>query len=111
LRTLAQASDGHLGYTHAWRERPELAELCMASVHSLQERAEAKALGFRTYRIGEGFPVAEEAWCPGSVEMGKKLQCVSCGVCDGQARGLRGDVFVRPHGTDWVRRRYAKAIG
>ncbi|NIV33160.1 MAG: hypothetical protein GWN58_28045, partial [Anaerolineae bacterium] len=38
------------GYTHQWRRFPELAPFCMASVDSLTEAAEAKLLGFRTFR-------------------------------------------------------------
>jgi len=86
-----------VGYTHSWRERPELRFWCMAST-VLADNAEAKALGFRTFccvphDAGNG-PV-------GSIQClseTHKRKCVDCGLCSGSC--LRGakDVWIRAHG-------------
>ena len=92
----------HTGYTHQWREFPEYAPYLMASVNTLRERDEAKALGFRTYRVlakGEE-PVAGEIYCPSTVSTGNfkvnavtgmqtRITCDTCQLCSGAAgRGL-----------------------
>ena len=71
-------------YTHEWR-KPEnqwLRHYAMASVHSEAERLEAKALGWRTFRIlSEGEePVSGEIACPFETH---GVQCIKCGLCNG----------------------------
>lgn len=90
-----------LGYTHAWRDRPELARWCMASVDSEGERDEARALGFRTFRVRgrEEPPLAGEGACPASSEMGRSTRCSECGLCSGLEGKGRGDVTIRAHGS------------
>lgn len=87
----------HTGYTHqwhwphAWRYRRFL----MASVQSKEERKEAKARGFRTYRIleeGEG-PGSGEILCP---YVTHKVQCADCRLCDGGKQGK--DICIPAHG-------------
>ena len=88
-------------YTHQWRNRPDLAPFCMASVHSESERAEARSMGFRTFRIlgaGEA-PGAGEILCPASEEAGKRTTCIDCVLCDG-SRGThdkRKDIAIHVH--------------
>jgi hypothetical protein len=72
------------GYTHQWRDR-DLSSHVMASVHSLGERDQAMARGYRTFRIITD--VAEvtkgEILCPASKEAGAKTQCAKCNLCNG----------------------------
>jgi len=58
------------GYTHQWRRAPELAAYCMASVDTPGERAEARFLGFRTFRVRAAGQAVEtrEVVCPASAE-------------------------------------------
>lgn len=89
------------GYTHMWRERPELSAFCMASVDSEAERYEAKALGFRTFRIRskEAPLVKGEGHCPASEEMGKVIQCRDCLLCGGALSKAKADLSIVVHGT------------
>ncbi len=88
-----------LGYTHSWRERPELARFVMASVETPELAAEAQAIGFRTYRIkasAEEPRLKGEALCP--YESPAKLQCVDCGACNGKAGPFTSNIVVTIHG-------------
>jgi hypothetical protein len=89
------------GYTHRWREVPELAEFCMASCDSEAERVMAKALGFRTYRVRpKGEPKLDgEGHCPGGGEMGKAVQCAYCLLCGGHRSKAKADITIEAHGT------------
>lgn len=89
------------GYTHQWKTQNRLQDTVMASVHSASERSQAKALGFRTFRIIAD--VSElgdrEILCPASKEAGERTQCAKCGLCDGR-RGdgdRRKDVAIVAH--------------
>lgn len=85
------------GYTHQWRRRPSLRWLLMASVDSVEEAREARARGWRTFRV-EHDRGAEleleggEILCPASNEAGKRTSCDRCGLCNGTA----GSVPHRP---------------
>jgi hypothetical protein len=85
------------GYTHQWR-RPEfsaLARFCMASTES----EEAAPAGWRTFRVRAATTglLRGEAMCPASTEGGAKLQCVTCGACNGTATGRRGNIAIVAH--------------
>ena len=91
------------GYTHQWRlpMASDFARLTMASVHSLEERTQAKAQGFRTFRIigdvrdlGKG-----EILCPASKEAGARTTCAACGLCDGSTgeNDKRKDIAIVAH--------------
>ena len=78
-------STGHTGYTHRWRENPSLSSYCMASVETDAEGVEARALGYRTYRValdGVG-PTRSEIACP---HESRGITCNSCGLCAGSSR-------------------------
>jgi hypothetical protein len=98
-------SAGHTGYTHQWREFPEMAEFCMASVASEDERMAAKVLGFRTFRVSGEVVPAElrrqriEVVCPASDEMGNVTNCASCRACGGKTAKARADIVIRVHGS------------
>lgn len=84
------------GYTQRWRTALHLRPTHMASVHSLAERAEAEAMGWRTFRIG---PVSDgEVRCPASKEMGHKTSCARCTLCTGQVRPTAPSVAILDHG-------------
>jgi len=87
------------GYTHSWRIRPDLRDLCMASCDTEQDRIDAKAMGWRYFGLGEE-PIAGEIVCPASDEGGKLTTCEQCGLCNG-ARGAgdnRRSIIIAPHG-------------
>lgn len=78
--------DGHSGYTHQWRTcEPDWRRFVMASCDTEQERLDARAQGWRTFRVrAEGTPLmAGEFSCPASEEAGKKRTCATCRACDG----------------------------
>jgi len=86
-------------YTHQWRTFPELAAFCMASVDDETERAQAKLLGFRTFRVrGKDEPIADyEVNCPMSAEMGYKAQCFDCMACGGNNAKAKADITIIVH--------------
>jgi len=72
----------------------------MASVDSEGEKRLAENMGWRTYRVRlTTEPLIErEAVCPASDEADHKLQCVTCGYCNGSS-GRRGSVAIIVHGA------------
>jgi hypothetical protein len=93
--------DLHTGYTHQWEARPDLASLCMASVHTTAERDKARAMGFRTFRVISDLSemMTGEILCPASKEAGARTQCSYCSLCDG-SRGTgdrRKDIAIIAH--------------
>jgi hypothetical protein len=88
------------GYTHQWRRVPELAAFCMASVDTPSERAQARLLGFRTFRVRARHETVEarEVVCPASAEAGKKTTCDACKACGGNLARARADIVIQAHG-------------
>lgn len=84
-RDLISEADGHTGYTHQWRNSQDLRDFLMASVDSPEEREEALARGWRTFRVRAPGQELEplEFTCPASEEAGKLRTCASCKACDG----------------------------
>lgn len=76
------------GYTHQWRAFPALADYCMASVDTPEEKGEAEALGFRTFRVrADQDPLMpDEISCPASEEAGKRTTCADCMLCKGKMK-------------------------
>lgn len=101
-RDLTSKLAGWVGYTHRWHQAraQALREYCMASVDTPGEKVLAHALGWRTFRVrlAEEPLLEREAVCPASAEAGHKLQCVTCGACNG-ARGLKGNIAIVVHGA------------
>lgn len=97
---LSQAA-GHTGYTHQWRQFPELAIWVMASCDSSVERVHARALGFRTFRVAPAASWVKESGevlCPASAEAGKKTSCIACKACGGTSAKARADIVIPAHG-------------
>jgi hypothetical protein len=102
-KDFVQGTAGHTGYTHQWRTAyPGLREYCMASVDTPSELMEARAAGWRTFRVRlENEPVAtREAVCPASHEGGRKANCDKCKACSGTSghRNLTG-ITIIAHGA------------
>lgn len=98
--SLTRRSIAHSGYTHQWRAFPELAPYCMASADTSADRAAAKLLGFRTFRVrGSTDPLESyEIACPASAEAGHKTTCAECRACGGTSAKARVDVSIIVHG-------------
>jgi hypothetical protein len=101
LETLLEDVRDMTGYTHMWRRFPKLSAFCMASCDTPEEREEAKALGFRTFRVRDkDEPVLRgEGQCPASKEMGHATTCGACLICGGHKRPLNSDITILAHGT------------
>lgn len=101
---LLRGSIGHTGYTHQWKHPdllPIFKTLCMASADSVEEAAQAQAMGWRTFRVALPDHVARTQWeaiCPASAEAGKKLTCIQCRACDGVRNNKRGSIVIQAHG-------------
>ena len=100
---LLRYGNGFTGYSHVWKTKPEFRSHLMASVESRQGKADANALGFRTFRIvpdGEG-KQKDEIWCPATPEGGLRTTCAECQLCNGKknSEDHRRSVAVRAHGA------------
>lgn len=98
------------GYTHQWRDFPAFAALCMASVDSEAEAVEARAGGWRTFRVRAAaapLMTGAEIACPASEEAGKKTTCADCRACGGTSAKARVSIAIVAHGT--TAKRFAAA--
>lgn len=93
------------GYTHQWRDYPAFAALCMASVDSEAQAHEARASGWRTFRVrAAAAPVmAGEITCPASEEAGKRTTCADCRACGGASARARVSIVIAAHGATKAR--------
>lgn len=95
-------SEAKTGYTHQWRVcDPAFAEYVMASCDSAADYVEAKAAGYRTFRVrtaGEALQVREIA-CPASAESGHKTTCHDCVACGGRSAKAKVDIAIVVHGA------------
>ena len=100
-KRLLRRAAGHTGYTHAWRTAdPEYSTFLMASADSPEDRAAAKFLGYRTFRVASELEdkAPGEVVCPASKEMGAKTDCASCKACGGLGSKAKADIFIVAHG-------------
>ena len=102
IRGIAKVSSGWTGYTHQWKLAiaQEYKPFLMASVDTLAEYHEAKAMGWRTFRIknAEESKLKQEIVCPASIEAGKKSNCAKCGLCSGLSSKSPRDIVINVHG-------------
>jgi len=87
------------GYTHQWRRAVGswLRGVVQASCDSLQDLADARAAGWRTFTVlplGAPDPTGT-VHCAASTERGNKTNCATCGLCDGAS----ADVAIWAHGS------------
>jgi len=91
------------GYTHQWKAcDSRFARYCMASADNAQEAEQARALGYRTFRVGtraESIVQGAEFLCPASKEAGMKTNCAACLACGGTSSKNRASVFIPAHGA------------
>lgn len=109
VERLARMGDGGwTGYTHAWRQRPDLKGYLMASVDSVEEEREAHALGWRTFRVraagsrvfgraAPGGPRVIE--CPSE----RGVACDDCRLCAGSSRTGAASIWIEAHGANAAR--------
>lgn len=102
----ANHAQRHTQYDHNWRKAdPRFALVAMASVGTPEERREAKALGWRTFRVKQpDAPVLPgERECPAQDKFRggtrKHVTCHDCGACHGTG-GIPGkaDIVIDDHG-------------
>lgn len=100
---------GWTGYTHQWRTAPDAFKpLCMASADSEAEAVEARAAGWRTFRVrtaDEAVTPKAEIVCPASAEAGYKTNCAACRACMGTASKAKASPVIIAHGA--TARRFA----
>ncbi len=100
---LAAGARRVVGYTHRWRDRPDLSGLCMASCDTPQEAISARLEGWRTFRVTDAAMamLEREILCPAAPEAGARTQCVSCGLCGGKAgeSDRRANIIIPVHGS------------
>jgi len=94
-------ADYWTGYTHAWRQFPELSAYCMASADTAEDRWTAQALGFRTFRVRAASEplLNREVVCPASEEAGRKTNCAACRACGGTSAKAKADIAIVAHGA------------
>jgi len=101
---MVSKSAGRTGYTHQWKD-PRFAWLkayVMASVDTPEEAAEARAAGWRTFRVAPAVGWTREnteSLCPASEEGGKVTTCDDCQLCSGTEGKGRRNVMIPNHST------------
>jgi hypothetical protein len=103
-RTLLANAQGHTGYSHQWqtgKAGADIMALCMASADNEAERAAAKLMGYRTFRVraANEAMAAGEFICPASEEGNRRKLCGECGACDGGIDSRRADPVIIAHGA------------
>lgn len=87
------------GYTHQWRHASPYQGFLMASVDTHEEAEEARANGWRYFRVGSGTGAIGEIECLAET---RQLTCAECGLCNGTKNGARktvGNIYINPHGA------------
>lgn len=95
------------GYSHQWRTFPAFKALCMASCDNATDHLDARAAGWRTFRVrAPNAPLLpKEVICPASKEAGVRTNCASCRACGGLAAKAKVNIAIIAHGA--TARRFA----
>jgi hypothetical protein len=105
-----QQVEARTGYTHQWRTCDKgLAAYVMASCDTEQDHVEAKAAGWRTFRIRSSVEAAtfkREVVCPASAEAGYKTNCATCVACGGHSAKAKADIVIVAHGSKAITNAY-----
>lgn len=100
-RYLTKLAGKWTGYTHQWRQAPQLQRYCMASVDSAKQARAAQRKGWRTFRPKHASDplLPGEIACPASTEAGKRTTCSACGLCNGKqgADDRRANIAINYH--------------
>jgi hypothetical protein len=107
-RIWLQNAQENTGYTHQWKTT-DLKDLCMASTDNIEEYWAAKSLGWRVFHVknnNDEKPIPKAIGCPASEEMGKKLQCIDCLMCNGTQKGATSDIVINAHGAQYKVRKF-----
>jgi len=103
LNKLVKLASKITGYSHQFRNKSKQAykKFLMASVETLAGKKEANKLGWRTFRIINNVKdlQEDEVLCPASKEMGHKLTCERCGMCNGNLTGRKKNIAIVGHGS------------
>ena len=78
----------------------------MASVDSEVEATEARAGGWRTFRVRAAtapIMTGAEVVCPASEEAGKRTTCSACKACGGTSAKAKASIVIMAHGTTKAR--------
>lgn len=99
LPLLETLTDGRVstGYTHQWTTADRrYSRHLMASVETLEQRTQAKAKGYRTFRVvADLSAIADgEILCPNYTQ---GINCADCGLCNGA--GKAKDIVILAHGN------------
>ena len=83
------------GYTHQMGAIPGLKEIVQASVETPDQAENYQALGWKTYRtkLPEEKLLKGEILCPSE----KGIQCIACGLCNGQQKNIAINVHGVAH--------------
>jgi hypothetical protein len=84
----------HTGYTHQWRDGFALQDLCMASVETDADAADARAAGWRVFQVTDGPRRRRGAIMCRNAE-NARWTCSACAACSG---GRGPDVTQPIHG-------------
>ena len=111
--SLLSEASGWTGYTHQWAsgKADHVKQWCMASVDTVHELVDARADGWRTFRVrqADGKPeFSHEMKCPASAEMNKRLTCDTCMACSGGVGTKKASVTIIVHGS--LKNRFAASI-
>jgi len=96
-----RAVKGWTGYTHQWKTCDQrFSNLIMASAETASGRLEAKAKGWRTFRVVKDYAEMEagERVCANESH---GVECIDCMACHG--KGNRADIAIKVHGS-WGKR-------
>ena len=99
VRDLTYVAQGHMGFTHLWKEAWAFwaSEWFMASVDCHREQRQAEELGWFTFRVGDDC-LDTELWCPARAAARKKMQCKRCLRCGGLRAPAPRHTVIPPHG-------------
>ena len=113
VRDITRLVDRFTGYTHQWKNcDSQFQHYCMAPVDTASDQAEAARRGWRTFRVAprDSGKLRGEVTCPASDEAGHKLDCFTCGACDGRRRPrVKSHIVIAAHGAKT--KRYLEEFG
>ncbi|MFW6024982.1 MAG: hypothetical protein ACOCRX_01440 [Candidatus Woesearchaeota archaeon] len=108
---ICSVTNNYTGYTHNWKNcNPDLKKYCMASVELQKEYKQAKAMGWRTFRIKtiDDNKMDNEIVCPASIK--DNINCSKCNLCSGKTNKTNKDIAITVHGANFKIQRFIKGM-